>query len=145
MLLTILIMHILCSNVNFICIFSVSQLVVHDRPRITIPDLKGFVLPWGHITIFNLTVILHCETFPCHPSKIQVIDGIIHLILACKGGILILRKSCCPDVKKIIDVGAGHLVLSEKKVGKLKHCSILESAKVIISMLLPRWRWCTFR
>ena len=143
--LAILIAYILQSNIYFICIFLVSQLVVHDSARITIPDLKVFVLPWGHITFFDLTIVLHGETIPWCTSKIKVINGIVHLVFAHKRGILILGKSCCPDLKKIVDVGTRHLVSLEQKVSKLKHCSILESGKVIIGALLPRWRQCTFR
>ena len=85
------------------------------------------------------------ETFPRCTSKIKVIDGGVHFVLAGERGILILRKGSCPDLKKIVDLGSRHLVSLEKKVGELKCRSIIESAEVVIGMLLPGWRRCTFR
>ena len=84
------------------------------------------------------------ETLPRRISKIEVVDGVVHVILAHERGIMIIGKGRCPDLKKVIDVGARHLVASEKEIGKLKCRSVLESGKVIVGELIPRRRWGPF-
>ena len=103
--LIILIAYILWCKVHFTGVLLIYKLVVEDNPRIIILDLKIFLFPQGCITISDPTIVLDGEALPRCTSRIKVIDGIIHLILAYKSGILIWRKSWCPDLK-IVGEGA---------------------------------------
>jgi hypothetical protein len=138
--LPIFIPHFLGCEIDLICEVCVLELIFQNDLRIPVPNLICGMLPRCSITLHNFSIKRNAKRVPRSITQLNRVNCLVEISFVDKRWVFIGWKGCGPDLKKLIDVASGHLILSEEEVSELKCCAVGERRVVVQWWVVPRRR-----